>query len=466
MTVDRVGRFEIVGRIAVGDGTERLLGREPSGRPVAIKRIPEDGGRGSAARHPNLVEIIGVENVGDDRYLVTEYLDGENLAALVRRLIKRRERLAYGLAAHMMAEVCDGLQAAHQAGELHGAVSLGNVFVTYGGDIKLLDLGTVTPDLESTFRSPEQANGRPLGRQSDLYSVGVVLYELTTLHRLFGSAAELDREIPPPSTQVADYPSELEVICMRALAHDPAARQVHAAELRDELLAAARALGVDDDPGQSLASKLMRLFGERVANKRELVDRVRVGVPLGDLVPAEVDEEIDVPLVTRPELAALEVPSLVDPVDDETRTDPVPFRISVQARVAPTPAPPASGTRWGVIGLLVLAIVGGGAAGGWLRLRAHAGGVAIRADARIDAPPPPADAALPDFVTISIDSDPTGAKVLLDGDDRGVTPTDLRVKGNTAPIKLQLQRAGFAPKSIEVVPDRDQQLHETLERSR
>ena len=138
MTLDRVGRFEIVGRIAVGEGTERLLGRATSGRPVAIKRIPEDSGRGSTARHPNLVEIIAAEHVGDDLTSVTEYLDGENLAALVRRLIKRRERLAYGLAAHMIAEVCDALDAAHQAGELHRSrCRPASVFVTYGGDIKL-----------------------------------------------------------------------------------------------------------------------------------------------------------------------------------------------------------------------------------------------------------------------------------------------------------------------------------------
>ena len=129
------------------------------------------------------VELFELVQSGDEMFLVEEYLEGENLAGLVRRLIKRRERISYALAAHMIAEVCDGIHAAHQAGELHRSVSPENVFITYGGDIKLLDLGIALPDPDSPYRSPEQADGRPLGRQSDVYSAGLVLYELTTLRR-------------------------------------------------------------------------------------------------------------------------------------------------------------------------------------------------------------------------------------------------------------------------------------------
>ena len=132
---DRIGRYEVVGRIAVGDRKELMLGREASGRPVAIKRIPRGIGRGGAARHPNLVETIELVQIGDDYYLVMEYLEGENLAGLIRRLIKRRERISYALAAHIIAEVCDGLHAAHMAGELHRAVAPEHVFITYGGDV-------------------------------------------------------------------------------------------------------------------------------------------------------------------------------------------------------------------------------------------------------------------------------------------------------------------------------------------
>jgi len=300
MATSTIGRYEIVGRIAIGDHRELLLGREPSGRPVAIKRVPPGLARGSTAHHPNLVEVYELVQVGDELFLVEEYLEGENLAGLVRRLIKRRERISFALAAHMIAEICDGIHAAHQAGELHRAVAPENVFITYGGDVKLLDLGIAAIAEESLYRSPEQAEQQPLGRQTDVYSLGLVLYELTTLRRVVVDASEIGEPIPRPSTQVSAYPEALDDVCARAIDRDPAQRYRSAAEMRDALLDAARQLGVEPEPGQALASKLMRLFGDRIATKRELLDRVRVGLPLGDVVPAEADEDVAVPAVTRP----------------------------------------------------------------------------------------------------------------------------------------------------------------------
>ncbi|HEY0254892.1 MAG TPA: protein kinase, partial [Kofleriaceae bacterium] len=177
-----IGQYEIVGKLAIGgEGREVLLAKSPAGAPVAIKKIPRGVGRGSIARHPNLVSVLEMVQLGDDYYRVMEYLDGETLSGLIRRLIKRRETISFGLAAHMIAEICDGLHAAHSAGELHRAVSPETIFITYGGEMKLLELGVALVDPDSLYRSPEQAGERPLGRQSDVYSTALVLYELTTL---------------------------------------------------------------------------------------------------------------------------------------------------------------------------------------------------------------------------------------------------------------------------------------------
>jgi serine/threonine-protein kinase len=486
---DRIGRYEVVGRIAVGDRKELMLGREASGRPVAIKRIPRGIGRGGAARHPNLVETIELVQIGDDYYLVMEYLEGENLAGLIRRLIKRRERISYALAAHIIAEVCDGLHAAHMAGELHRAISPEHIFITYGGDVKLLDLGIAPIDPESPYRSPEQTGGRPLGRQSDVYSLGLVLYELTTLRRLFESAAD-ERPVPRPSTQVNDYPAELEPICLHAIEPDAAERFRSAIEMRDALLGVTRALGIDDDPSQSLASKLMRLFGDRVAMKRDLLDRLRVGMPLGDLVPTDVDEEVEVPLVERPpESDTTEkspaVPMPEDGDDDKTglaraapprtpitrpRGSPDPKPRTSRPSAAPPPAVAevgrGGGVRWGVALLFVLAIGIGGAAGGWLRLRESSGAAPAPApiDARLDAPVPDAAPKPPAMVTITIETEPVGAKVIVDGEARGMTPVDLRIDGALKPLAIELRRDGFTTKKLDVIPDRDQTLHEKLAR--
>lgn len=373
-----IGRYELVGRIAIGDRKELFLGREPNGRPVAIKRIPPGAGRGSAARHPNLVEVHELVQLGEDMFLVEEYLEGENLAGLVRRLLKRRERIAFPLAAHMMAEVCDGIHAAHQAGELHRAVSPENVFITYGGDIKLIDLGLAIAEPDSPYRSPEQADQRPLGRQSDVYSAGLVLYELTTLRRAFADGNAVGADVPPPSTQVPDYPDPLDVVVMRAIDRDPSNRYRSAADMRDALLEVARQLGVEPDPSQALASKLMRLFGERIATKRELLDRVRVGMPLGDLVPAEADEDVQVPVVVRGHTSLRPIPkpmreSIPPPMTPTIVVGgaPPPPEVHDRARRssrAPVATVDPSGFRWGVFVLFVIAVGLGGFAGWYLRV--------------------------------------------------------------------------------------------------
>jgi serine/threonine protein kinase len=388
-----IGQYDVVGRIAVGSsGREVLLAKSPAGAPVAIKKIPRGVGRGSTARHPNLVAVLEIVQIGDDLYRIMEYLEGENLAGLIRRLIKRRESIAFGLAAHMIAEVCDGLHAAHLGGELHRAVSPETVFITYGGEVKLLDLGVAVADPESLYRSPEQAGSRPLGRQSDVFSTGLVLYELTTLHRVFSKLRELGEPIPVPSTQIDSYPPSLDAICQQALAPDPAQRFRSAAEMRDALLATAQTLDSTGDPSQSLASKLMRLYGDRISQKRDLLDRVRVGMPLGDLVPTEADEEIEIPGIHRDADLRAPEPAQIARVsrpqvamhDDELVTNKpwssrVPVPLSAQdsgvivsmppAERASIPAPRAR-FRWGVLLLFLLAIAGGGAAGAWLRLYA------------------------------------------------------------------------------------------------
>src|SRR6476661_6414109 len=149
---ERIGRHAVVGYIATGGMAELFLGKEPTGRPVVIKRILPHLARqtsfvsmfideariGSRAKHPNLVEVHELGQVGTDLFLVMEYLVGENIAGLVRRLVKRGEQIPYELCAYIVAEVCDGLHFAHELQDdsghtlelVHRDVSPQNVFVT------------------------------------------------------------------------------------------------------------------------------------------------------------------------------------------------------------------------------------------------------------------------------------------------------------------------------------------------
>jgi serine/threonine-protein kinase len=460
---------------------ELFLGKEESGRPIVIKRILPHLSRqssfvsmfideariGSVARHPNLVEVYELGQVGTDLFLVMEYLVGENLAGIVRRLVKHGERLPPALAAFLIAEVCDGLHAAHELhderGErlelVHRDVSPQNIFITYGGDVKLLDFGvataasrltqTVTGEVKGkyAYMSPEQCRGEELDRRSDIFSLGTVLYELTTLRRLFKRGNELqvmkavcDEPIPRPARAVQDYPAVLEAICARALAHDREQRYATAAAMRVDLLAAMKELGLEGDPHAALAAVLARMFADRVAQKRELVGRVETGDVLDELLVAEVDEQVEVPVVTN---------ATATPLSALRPADPRSTRHSRSRRSRALIAP------------LAVAVVVGAAVGGWLRMR-HATPAIAGADATAPAPaPPPADP----HIALHVESVPPGATVVVDGAERGATPLDLPLDRGTAPVHVELRAPGFQSAAQDVVPDRDRGLDFSLTRT-
>src|SRR5688572_7190193 len=253
----RIGRYDIVGPLASGGMAEILLARivGPSGfqRPVVIKRILPHLSRQkdfvdmfldearivSVIRHPNVVQVTELGHENEELFLVMEYLEGESTAGLMRRLSSRAEKLEPALAAYIVAEACAGAHAAHEQldstganlGIVHRDLSPHNVFVTYGGAIKILDFGiaTAADKIAKTeagqfkgkleYASPEQCRGAQLDRRSDIFSLGTILWELTTGFRLFkrGGAMEMlraicEEPIPRPDTIDPEYPEELAAI--------------------------------------------------------------------------------------------------------------------------------------------------------------------------------------------------------------------------------------------------------------
>jgi serine/threonine-protein kinase len=492
----KIGRHSVVGYIATGGMAELFLGQEPTGRPVVIKRILPHLARqttfvsmfideariGSRAKHPNLVEVYELGQVGFDLFLVMEYLVGENLAGLVRRLTKRGERLSYGLCAYIIAEVCDGLHFAHELadddgnplGLVHRDVSPQNVFVTYGGDVKLLDFGVATAAHRLTqtasgevkgkyaYMSPEQCRGEPLDRRSDIFALGTVLYELATLRRLFKRPNELqvmraitEEPIPRPTHELPDFPPALEAVCVRALARDPDDRYATAAEMREDLLKAMHTISHDGDPHEAIASKFARIFSDRMTQKRELLERVRRGGDLSELLVPEVDGEVDVPIIN---------PNDATPLSDMRRPT---ERVTRKTK---------RGRSYAFLIAFLLATIGGASVGAYLRMRERAptksenlavvpvptprGGDAAQIDVATKSiePPPPVD----EYIVISVDTDPAGVKVKVDGEERGTTPLDVRVKRAEQPLKVELAQAGFDTHKLDVVPDRDHRLYFSL----
>ncbi|HEX5064372.1 MAG TPA: serine/threonine-protein kinase, partial [Kofleriaceae bacterium] len=296
----RIGRHAVLGYLADGGMAEIFLGKESDGRPVVIKRILPHLARqqnfvsmfideariGSLVKHPNVVEIYELGQVGTDLFMVMEYLAGESVSGVLRRHELRGDRLDVALGAYVIAEACAGLHAAHElrdadgnpAGVIHRDISPSNLFITYGGEVKVLDFGiatahdrlsrTATGHVKGKFSymSPEQCLGIPMDAKSDLWSLGVVLYELTTQRRLFKRPNELlvlkavtQDPIPRPRKEQLQYPQLLEQIVMRALQREPSRRPHSALELREQLLDAMAKLGFTGDPRTELARVMTTL---------------------------------------------------------------------------------------------------------------------------------------------------------------------------------------------------------------
>lgn len=398
----QIGRYQILGRLGAGGMAEilvaRLVGEGGFERPLVLKRIlPEKAGHpefvrmfveearmAGQVRHQNVVQIFELVHDQGELYLVMEYLEGESAAAVARRLASTRKLLAFGLAAHVVAEVCAGLRAAHELIDaddrptplVHRDISPGNIHLSYDGQVKILDFGIAAPagtvpsrrELKGklAYLSPEQVRSHPLDRRSDLFSLGAVLYELSTCRRLFKRPTDqetldaiLTEPIVPPSRLVADYPRELERIVLKALERNPDDRYATAIEMRRDLLAVAAQLNQGKVPEDSLGKVMQKLFADRRAERRALLKVSPEDPRFGE--PPQTDPLLDIPdpamlaalagqssLVSANSAIASTVPTpivatpAVDPVAPPPLPEPTPDLPSPsqdlpEAEIAPTP---------------------------------------------------------------------------------------------------------------------------------
>jgi eukaryotic-like serine/threonine-protein kinase len=221
----------------------KVLGGALAGDGRAAERLRREARAAGRLDHPNIARVLDLGEQDGRPYLVMELLEGESLAAR----IDRAGPMAPAAAARVVAAVADALQAAHSAGVVHRDVKPGNVFLTSGGEVKVLDFGIAsaageagltTGDLLGTpaYLAPERALGRPATPAADLYSLGVVLYELLAGRRPFEGGSDIELAMahvnarPAPLGLVApSAPPTLVAACEHALAKDPAARPPSAA---------------------------------------------------------------------------------------------------------------------------------------------------------------------------------------------------------------------------------------------
>src|SRR5512136_113799 len=215
-------------------------------------------------QHANVAQIFDLGKVDDSYFIALEYVNGRDLRGIFDDLRKRGEIMPMPQVCYLVMQLCEGLDYAHnkrdaQGRELnlvHRDVSPQNVLISYEGEVKLVDFGiakaagkaskTQAGILKGKFgyMSPEQVRGLPLDRRSDIFSMGIVLYELLTGERLFTGESDFSTlekvrnvEILPPSTYNRKIADELERIILKALAKDSDERYANAIDLHDELQA-------------------------------------------------------------------------------------------------------------------------------------------------------------------------------------------------------------------------------------
>src|SRR3569623_353097 len=277
---DTLGKYEILRKLAVGGMAElylaRIRGNAGFEKVVVLKRILpqvaedatfvqmflEEARLAGTLNHPNVAHVYDVGEVDGEPFFTMEFVHGQDMRSIRHELKKVSETVPLGVALAVVHGTAAALNYAHERtgpdgkllGLVHRDVSASNVMVSYDGAVKLLDFG-IARAASSThktqvgtlkgkvpYMSPEQCKGQPLDRRSDLFSLGVVMFELTVGRRPFRGDSDfaiMDQIVykgaPTPSSIVTDYPPELEAMVMKLLERDPKARYTTGEELIEDL---------------------------------------------------------------------------------------------------------------------------------------------------------------------------------------------------------------------------------------
>lgn len=323
------GKFLLLDRIARGGMAElcraKIIGSQGFEKLIAIKKILphladqeefvsafiDEARLAAFLQHRNIVQIFDFGEIAGSYFISMEYLSGQPLRTLMNLAGKNDRPLPLGIILFIVAEICTGLDYAHNlknfSGEalniIHRDIGPQNVFLTYDGQIKIIDFGIARATSHNTattvgsfkgkiaYMSPEQAGGREIDHRSDIFSVGIILYELATGKHLYAaedgkqqlamavsggfvSARQLNDTLPPLLYEILD----------KALARDAAERYQSAEEMRSDLEKCAR-LSTGFATATELAAFMAPLFAEDMAREEEALRRaVSAELPPADEV--------------------------------------------------------------------------------------------------------------------------------------------------------------------------------------
>jgi serine/threonine protein kinase len=408
--------YAIIAKLATGGMAEIYLARTASGagveRYVVLKRILrhratdikfvhmflDEARLAAQLQHPNIAQVYDTGKLGDSYFFTMEYVHGETVRELLYRAYSAGHLIPLGCVLTIIAGAAAGLQHAHERigvdgkplNIVHRDVSPSNLMISYDGHVKLVDFGVAKADHQSVetqsgtikgkigYMAPEQCRGGMVDARCDLFSLGIVMWELLTGDRLFKRATDYETmeaivrtEVVPPSSYRPELPFEVDAIVMRLLAKHPDDRFQSAEEVHEAIESAAASAQLPLS-NATLRRYVRELFGPRSEPWHELKERpdaevvTVTGVPILDPAADPIDHQLDNVIDLSPASERAELPSRIA----EEATAPTVSAIATPLRrSAPLEKPivlrhpsgplrqpepdlePASSSRWRNIGI-------------------------------------------------------------------------------------------------------------------
>jgi len=433
--------FLAVARGPMGFNKLTVVKRLRNSEEAHVKMFLDEARLAARLNHPNIVHTYEVGEVGGKFFIAMEYLEGQSVNQLIAKLTEKGEGLSEPMIAYLGSLALKGLHHAHELrdfdgtpiGVVHRDISPQNLFITYTGEVKLLDFGIAKATVNSShtdtgvlkgkvrYMAPEQVASQPVDRRLDVFAFGVVMWELLARRHLFqGDAISILTRIasdPLPSVRSVrpEISTELDTIVLRALRQDPAERYQTADAMRADLDQFQRG----HDPA-ALERELVQLMNNLFAETRDGV-RARIQAFLANVTSGE--ETPSVPGIGH----SGELPALLGD------SGAVPIATTSATTVSNLPASSARRPIRRRSPLLLVAIAA------VLVVAAVGAGILLRARSTPSAVASPAP--LPTTARVRVETTPPGALIEWNGRPIDRSPADLTLE--PGPQTLVLSREGY-----------------------
>ena len=263
-----------------------------SGEESLLSAFIDEAKLAALLHHENIIQIYDFGSMDDQYFIAMEYLFGKDLRTITRTARKKDLALGMENILYIVSRICDGLDYSHNLKDLQGKplkiihrdINPQNILITYEGQVKIIDFGIAKAASHNTktrenlikgklaYMSPEQANGQQIDHRSDIFSTGIILYELLAIRRMFtGETMQVlslvrDAQYDPPEEVIPDLPSKLNAILRQALAKDPDDRYQSASEMLADIEEFMFELSLRPN-ARSFAGYMKELFEEEYAEE-------------------------------------------------------------------------------------------------------------------------------------------------------------------------------------------------------